>query len=47
VGFARRNNPITKVFEDERIPRDVIDVIMYEVPKNNWAHGGKLHSESD
>ncbi|HEX9908144.1 MAG TPA: tautomerase family protein [Thermoplasmata archaeon] len=31
---------ITKVFENEKVPRDAV-----EVPKNNWAHGGKLHSD--
>ena len=36
---------ITKVFENEKVPRDVVEVIMYEVPKNNWARGGKLHSD--
>jgi 4-oxalocrotonate tautomerase family enzyme len=36
---------ITKVFEDEGVPRDVIEVIMNEVPKVNWAIGGKLHSD--
>lgn len=36
---------ITKVFEDEGVPRDVIEVIMNEVPKQNWAAGGKLHSD--
>jgi len=36
---------ITKVFENEKVPRDVIDVIMLEVPKNNWANAGRLHSD--
>jgi 4-oxalocrotonate tautomerase len=36
---------ITKVFEDEGVPRNVIEVIMNEVPKTNWAVGGKLHSD--
>jgi 4-oxalocrotonate tautomerase len=36
---------ITKVFEDEGVPRDVIEVIINEVPKTNWAVGGKLHSD--
>lgn len=36
---------ITKVFEEEGVPRDVIEVIMNEVPKQNWAAGGKLHSD--
>jgi len=36
---------ITRVFENEKVPRDAIDVIMYEVPKNNWAQGGRLCSD--
>jgi phenylpyruvate tautomerase PptA (4-oxalocrotonate tautomerase family) len=36
---------ITKVFEKENVPRDVIDVIMIETPKNNWACGGELQSD--
>lgn len=36
---------ITKVFEAEGVPREVIEVIMNEVPKENWAVGGKLHSD--
>ena len=36
---------ITKVFVDEGVPREVIEVIMNEVPKQNWAMGGKLHSD--
>lgn len=36
---------ITKVFEREKIPRNAVTVIINEVPKNNWAEGGKLHSD--
>lgn len=36
---------ITKVFEQEGVPREVIEVIMNEVPKENWAIGGRLHSD--
>ena len=36
---------ITKVFEDEGVPRKVIEVVMNEVPKTNWSVGGKLHSD--
>jgi 4-oxalocrotonate tautomerase len=36
---------ITAVFEKEGVPRDVIEVIMNEVPKTNWAVGGRLHSD--
>jgi 4-oxalocrotonate tautomerase len=37
---------ITKVFENEKVPRDAVEVLMLEVPKNQWAQGGKLHSDS-
>ena len=44
--FKRRvADGITKVFEKEGIPRDAVSIIMYEVPKNNWAEGGKLFSD--
>ncbi|ADM27418.1 4-oxalocrotonate tautomerase [Ignisphaera aggregans DSM 17230] len=36
---------ITKVFEDLGIPREAIEIIIYEVPKENWAIGGVRHSE--
>lgn len=36
---------VTKVFEELGIPREGVEVIIYEVPKENWAHGGQLHSE--
>jgi 4-oxalocrotonate tautomerase len=36
---------ITKVFEAENIPRDAVTVIMNDVPKDNWANGGKLASD--
>jgi 4-oxalocrotonate tautomerase len=36
---------ITKVFENEKIPRDAVEVILIDVPKSNWASGGKLYSD--
>nr|MDO8133843.1 tautomerase family protein [Candidatus Njordarchaeum guaymaensis] len=36
---------ITKVFEDLGVPRDAVEIIIYETPKTNWATGGKLHSQ--
>ena len=36
---------MTKVLEELGIPSEAITVILYEVPKGNWASGGKLHSE--
>jgi 4-oxalocrotonate tautomerase len=37
---------ITRVLEELGIPREVVEVIIYEVPKTNWATGGQLHSEN-
>jgi 4-oxalocrotonate tautomerase len=36
---------MTKVLEELGIPRDAITIIIYEVPKSDWASGGQLHSE--
>ncbi|MEM2891191.1 MAG: tautomerase family protein [Thermoplasmata archaeon] len=36
---------ITRVFENEMVPRDAVSVIMLDVPKSNWAEGGKLCSD--
>jgi 4-oxalocrotonate tautomerase len=36
---------ITKVFESEKVPRDAVEILMTEIPKNHWAHGGKLYSD--
>ncbi len=36
---------ITRVLEETGIPREAITVIIQEQPKENWASGGKLHSE--
>ena len=38
---------MTKVLEELGIPKDAVTVIIYEIPKTNWATGGKLHSEND
>ncbi|MEM2147545.1 MAG: tautomerase family protein [Candidatus Bathyarchaeia archaeon] len=38
---------ITKVFEDIGIPKEAVEIIIYETPKTNWATGGQLHSESE
>lgn len=38
---------ITKVLEKENIPREATSVIINEVPKNNWATGGKLFSDRE
>ena len=36
---------ITKVFEELGVPRDAVELLIYEPPKTNWATGGKLHSQ--
>jgi 4-oxalocrotonate tautomerase len=36
---------ITGVFENENVPRDAVEVLLFEVPKNHWASGGKLHCD--
>jgi phenylpyruvate tautomerase PptA (4-oxalocrotonate tautomerase family) len=36
---------ITKVFEDLGVPKEAVEIIIYEAPKCNWATGGQLHSE--
>jgi 4-oxalocrotonate tautomerase len=36
---------ITKVLEDIGIPKEAVTVVICEEPKENWATGGKLHSE--
>jgi 4-oxalocrotonate tautomerase len=36
---------ITGVFEGLGVPKEAVEIIIYETPKSNWATGGKLHSE--
>jgi 4-oxalocrotonate tautomerase len=36
---------ITKVFADLGVPREAVEIVIYEAPKSNWATGGQLHSE--
>jgi 4-oxalocrotonate tautomerase len=36
---------ITKVFTDMGIPSQATTIVIHEEPKENWASGGKLHSE--
>jgi 4-oxalocrotonate tautomerase len=38
---------ITKVFEEIGIPKETVEIIIYETPKTNWATGGQLHSDSE
>ena len=36
---------LTKVFEEIEIPKEAVQIVIYESPKINWATGGQLHSE--
>lgn len=36
---------VTGVFDKEGVPRSAVTVIINEVPKNNWAEAGRLHSD--
>ena len=36
---------ITRVIEEIGVPREAITILIYEVPKTDWASGGQLHSE--
>jgi phenylpyruvate tautomerase PptA (4-oxalocrotonate tautomerase family) len=37
---------ITKAMENLDIPSQATTIIISEEPKENWASGGKLHSET-
>jgi 4-oxalocrotonate tautomerase len=36
---------ITKVFEDLGVPKEAVEIVIYEASKSNWATGGQVHSE--
>lgn len=36
---------ITKVFTDMKIPKEAVEIIIHEIPKENWGIGGELASE--
>jgi len=36
---------ITKVLEELGIPRQAVEVVIHEVPKENWGVGGEQASE--
>lgn len=36
---------VTKVFEELNIPREAVEVIIIETPKENWGVAGELASE--
>lgn len=33
---------ITKVMTDMKIPAEAVEIVIHEVPKENWAEGGEL-----
>jgi len=33
---------ITRVFEELGIPREAVEVVIHEVPRENWGVGGEL-----
>jgi 4-oxalocrotonate tautomerase len=37
---------ITKIFEGMGIPSQAVTVVIAEIPRENWATGGKMHSET-
>ena len=37
---------ITKVFMEIGIPSQATTIVISEIPRENWASGGKLHSET-
>lgn len=50
AGMSKENKKqivegITKVIADIGVPREAITIIIYEVPKADWASGGQMHSE--
>jgi 4-oxalocrotonate tautomerase len=36
---------ITEVISEIGVPKEAITIIIYEVPKTDWASGGQMHSE--
>ena len=36
---------ITASFEKIGTPKEAVHIIIKDIPKHNWAHGGKLASE--
>ncbi|MCW4017288.1 MAG: tautomerase family protein [Candidatus Bathyarchaeota archaeon] len=49
-GMTRENKKktvegITKVFVDLGVPKEAVEIVIYEAPKSNWATGGQMHSE--
>ncbi len=49
-GFSIENKKrviqgITKVFTELGIPAHAVEVVIHEIPKENWGTGGELASE--
>lgn len=36
---------ITKVFTEMGIPKEAVEVVIHEIPKENWGIGGEQASE--
>ncbi len=36
---------ITKVFVELGVPKEAVEIVIYETTKSNWATSGQLHSE--
>jgi 4-oxalocrotonate tautomerase len=36
---------ITNVFAEINVPREAVEVIIHEIPKENWGVGGEQSSE--
>ncbi len=36
---------ITKVFEELGIPQQAVEIVIHEIPKENWGIGGEQASE--
>jgi len=49
-GFSNENKKkvitgITKVFTEIGIPAEAVEVVIHEIPKENWGVGGEQASE--
>ncbi|MDK6028856.1 2-hydroxymuconate tautomerase family protein [Ignisphaera sp. 4213-co] len=36
---------ITQVFESIGVPKQAVEIVIHEIPKENWGIGGELASE--
>ena len=37
---------ITDTFARIGVPKEALHVVIHDIPKHNWGHGGKLASET-